>query len=63
MVVTLAQTFKGSEILTFSHKDHPNFQLFDTFTIDGIISVSKFPSSNATIFFNLDEVITPGTTS
>ena len=63
MVVTLAQTFKGSEILTFSHKDHPNFQLFDTFTIDGIILVSKFPSSNATIFFNLDEVITPGTTS
>ena len=63
MVVTLPQTFKGSEALIFTHKDHPNFQIFDTFEITGSFLINKYPSSNSTIFFNLDEIITPGTAS
>jgi hypothetical protein len=63
MVVTLPQTFKGSEALIFTHKDHPNFQIFDTFEITGSFLINKYPSSDSTIFFNLDEIITPGTAS
>lgn len=63
MVVTLPQTFKGSEALIFTHKDHPNLQIFDTFEITGSFLINKYPSSNSTIFFNLDEIITPGTAS
>ena len=63
MVVTLAQTFSGGETLLFTHKNHPDFQIYDTFNLRGGFKISKFPSSNATIFFNLDEIITPGTTA
>jgi len=63
MVVTLAQTFKGSETIFFTHKDSPDFHIFDTFDIQGSFLINKYPSSNTTIFFNLDEIITPGTTS
>ena len=63
MVVTLAQTFKGSETIFFTHKDSPDFHIFDTFNIQGTFLINKYPSSNTTIFFNLDEIITPGTAS
>ena len=63
MVVTLAQTFKGSETIFFTHKDSPDFHIFDTFNIQGTFLINKYPSSNSTIFFNLDEIITPGTAS
>ncbi len=63
MVVTLAQTFKGSETIFFTHKDSPDFHIFDTFSIEGSFLINKYPSSNSTIFFNLDEIITPGTAS
>jgi len=63
IVVTLAQTFKGSETIFFTHKDSPDFHIFDTFNVQGSVLINKYPSSNTTIFFNLDEIITPGTTA
>ena len=62
MLVTLAQTFKGGEILTFSHKDQTSLDLFlfDTARIDGSFVIAKYPNQNRTIKIDLDIIITPG---
>jgi len=61
MVVTLAQTFKGGEVLTFDVAP-PRF-LADSITLSGGVVVNSQPSANRTIYLDLDFIITPGTTS
>lgn len=61
MVVTLAQTFKGGEILTFSTISPKT--LADSATLSGGVVVSSQPDANRTIYLDLDFIITPGTTS
>ena len=62
-VTGLAQTFKGSEVLTFTHGDAPAFELADTLRIQGNITTSNFPTNDATIKIDLDTLITPGVAS
>ena len=62
-VTGLAQTFKGSEVLTFTHGDAPAFELADNMRIQGNITTSNFPTNNATIKIDLDTLITPGVAS
>ncbi len=61
MVVTLAQTFKGGEVLTFDVA--PPKLLADSIILSGKVIVSSQPSANRTIYLDLDFIITPGTTS
>ena len=54
MVVQLAQTFKGGEVLTFDGS-------YQKIQLKGSIQIDQYPSSNRTINFDLDKFITPGT--
>ena len=61
MVVTLAQTFKGGEVLTFDVASPK--QLADSITLSGSITVNSQPNATRIIYLDLDPIITPGTTS
>tara|TARA_R100001463_G_scaffold90732_4_gene145450 strand:+ start:1633 stop:2829 length:1197 start_codon:yes stop_codon:yes gene_type:complete len=61
MVVQLAQTFKGGEVLTFD-VDPPKV-LADSIVLSGGITVNSQPNANRTIYLDLDFIITPGTAS
>lgn len=63
IVVTLAQTFKGGEVLSFTHIDSPKKVLCDTLRTQGTISISNYPSDDATIKLDLDSIITRGAAS
>jgi hypothetical protein len=53
------QTFKGGETLTFYMVDKDKL-LTTTFQISGTIVVNSHPSSDVTVYFDLDKFITPG---
>ncbi len=62
-VTGVAQSFKGSEVLTFTHVETPLRELADTLRIQGSITTSNFPANNATIKIDLDRLIQPGVAS
>lgn len=57
--VTLAQTLVDGTTLTFSTVDSTK-KLVDDFNITGNMRISKYPSSNRTIYLDLDTFIDPG---
>jgi len=61
MVVQLAQTFKGGEVLTFDVPAPKS--LVDALTLSGSVTVNSQPNANRTIYLDLDFIITPGTAS
>ena len=61
MVVQLAQTFKGGEILTFTIPSPKT--LTPKIRIIGEVRVVQFPSTDRTIKMNLDTLFTPGSAS
>jgi hypothetical protein len=63
IVVTLAQTFNGGELLRFSHVNAATqgVELLSSFHVFGEVIISKYPSSNRTIKYNLDALVDPGT--
>ena len=58
-VSSVNQVFKGGEKLIFSHIDSA-FEYTTQFTVEGTLSISSHPSSNQTIFFDLDKFVTTG---
>ncbi len=58
-VSSVAQSFKGGEKLTFSHINK-DFAYTTQFTVEGTLNISSHPSSNQTIFFDLDKFVTTG---
>lgn len=58
-VADIAQTFKGGEKLTFGHIDR-NYVHVTSFTLEGSILVNSQPSSNQTIYLDLDKFVTTG---
>lgn len=56
------QTFKGGEILTFHMVDRDK-ALVTSFQVSGTIVVNSHPSSDVTVYFDLDKFITPGSDS
>ena len=58
-VADVAQTFKGGEKLTFGHIDR-NYVHFTSFTLEGSILVNSHPSSNQTIYLDLDKFVIKG---
>ena len=62
MVVSLAQTLADGATLDFSTVD-TNKKLVKKFTIEGNMRISQYPSSNRTIYLDLDGFIDPGASS
>lgn len=58
-VSSVAQSFKGGEKLTFSHINR-DFAYTTQFTVEGTLNISSHPSSNQTIYFDLDKFVTTG---
>ena len=58
-VSSVAQSFKGGEKLTFKHIN-TDFAYTTQFTVEGTLNISSHPSSNQTIFFDLDKFVTTG---
>ena len=56
LVVQLAQTLKGGETLTFRGSSK-------TVNITGSVNITSYPTSNRTIYLDLDKFITPGAAS
>lgn len=56
ITVELAQTLRAGTVLTF-------LQVYKTVNLTGSITVNKYPTSNRSIYFDIDRIITVGTQS
>jgi hypothetical protein len=56
ITVELAQTLKAGTVLTFSY-------VYKTVNLTGNITVNKYPTTNRSIYFDIDKIITVGTQS
>ena len=56
ITVELAQTLRAGTILSFN-------QVYKTINLTGNITVNKYPTSNRSIYFDIDKIITVGTQS
>ena len=56
---SVAQVFKGGEKLTFRHIDR-EYIYTTQFTVEGALNINSHPSSNQTIYFDLNKFVTAG---
>jgi len=56
ITVELAQTLKAGTVLTFGY-------VYKTVNLTGNITVNKYPTTNRSIYFDIDKIITVGTQS
>ena len=56
ITVELAQTLRAGTVLTFGY-------VYKTVNLTGSITVNKYPTTNRSIYFDIDKIITVGTQS